>query len=123
MKNDLTERLFNFAIAVIGIIRKFPRSSEYQVISYQLCKSATSSGANYEEALAGSSKQDFIYKTEISLREMKESNYWLRIIKAIEEKDVLSRDSIDELINESSQLSKILASIVINARKGCEGSK
>lgn len=123
MKNDLTERLFNFAITVIGIIRKFPRSSEYQVISYQLCKSATSSGANYEEALAGSSKQDFIYKTEISLREMKESNYWLRIIKAIEEKGVLSRDSIDELINESSQLSKILASIVINARKGCEGSK
>ena len=123
MKNDLTERLFNFAITVIGIIRKFPRSSEYQVISYQLCKSATSSGANYEEALAGSSKQDFIYKTEISLREMKESNYWLRIIKAIEEKDVLSRDSIDELINESSQLSKILASIIINAKKDREGSK
>ena len=123
MKNDLTERLFNFAIAVIGIIRKFPRSSEYQVISYQLCKSATSSGANYEEALAGSSKQDFIYKTEISLREMKESNYWLRIIKAIEEKGVLSRDSIDELINESSQLSKILASIIINAKKDREGSK
>ena len=123
MKNDLTERLFNFAIAVICIIRKFPRSSEYQVISYQLCKSATSSGANYEEALAGSSKQDFIYKTEISLREMKESNYWLRIIKAIEEKGVLSRDSIDELINESSQLSKILASIIINAKKDREGSK
>lgn len=123
MKNDLTERLFNFAIAVIGIIRKFPRSSEYQVISYQLCKSATSSGANYEEALAGSSKQDFIYKTEISLREMKESNYWLRIIKAIEEKGVLSRNSIDELINESSQLSKILASIIINAKKDREGSK
>lgn len=123
MKNDLTERLFNFAVTVIGIIRKFPRSSEYQVISYQLCKSATSSGANYEEALAGSSKQDFIYKTEISLREMKESNYWLRIIRQIgnEEKDMKER--CDKLIDESSQLSKILASIIINAKKGTEGSK
>ena len=98
-------------------------SIRLSLTSYQLCKSATSSGANYEEALAGSSKQDFIYKTEISLREMKESNYWLRIIKAIEEKGVLSRNSIDELINESSQLSKILASIIINAKKDREGSK
>lgn len=97
MKNDFAKRLFDSAIAVIGQVRKFPKSSEYQVIYYQLCKSATSSGANYEEAQAGSSTQDFIYKTEISLRKMKESNYWLRIIKAIEEDGMLSRDSIKHI--------------------------
>lgn len=117
MKNDLATRLFDFAIADIGQVRKYPKSSEYQVISYQLYKSVTSSGANYEEAQAGSSKQDFIYKTEISLREMKESNYWFRIIKAIEEGGVLSRDSIDILIDESEQLEKILASIIVKAKR------
>ena len=30
---------------------------------------------------AGSSKSDFANKVRISLREMRESNYWLRIIK------------------------------------------
>ncbi len=123
MKQDLTERLFNFAVTVIGVIRKLPRSSEYQVISYQLSKSATSSGANYEEALAGSSKQDFIYKTEIALREMKESNYWLRIIRSIGSEENDMKERCDKLIDESSQLSKILASIIINAKKGSERSK
>ena len=123
MKNDLTERLFNFAVAVIDIVRKFPRSSEYQVISYQLCKSATSSGANYEEALAGSSKQDFIYKTEISLREMKESNYWLRIIREIEEESLQGGERLNELIGESEELSKILATIIIRTKENVEASR
>lgn len=60
-------------------------SSELNVIKYQLTKSATSIGANYEEAQAGSSKLDFTNKVRISLREMRESNYWLRILKGINE--------------------------------------
>ncbi|MBO8093605.1 MAG: four helix bundle protein [Prosthecochloris sp.] len=119
MKRDLQQRLFDFAVSVIKTVRLLPRSSEYRVISYQLCKSATSSGANYEEARAASSRPDFIYKTEIALREMKESNYWLRIILAVSH-DVDSDavfDSVNELALESSQLSKILASIIIRAKQ------
>lgn len=62
MKNDLAKRLFGFAVGAINLIRKFPKLPEYQAISYQLCKSATSAGANYEEAQAGSSKQDLSIK-------------------------------------------------------------
>ncbi len=123
MKNDLAKRLFNFAVAIITLIRKFPKSPEYQVISYQLCKSATSSGANYEEAQAGSSKQDFIYKTEISLREMKESNYWLRIIREIEEESLQERERLNELIGESEELSKILATIIVRTKENVEASR
>ncbi len=71
----------------------------------------------------GSSKQDFIYKTEISLREMKESNYWLRIIKEIDEDGMLSGESIDKLISESSQLAKILASIIVKTKRAAEVSR
>ncbi len=52
-----------------------------KIIKYQLAKSSTSAGANYEESQAGSSKADFNNKVRIALREMRESNYWLRIIK------------------------------------------
>ncbi|WP_203532767.1 four helix bundle protein [Draconibacterium halophilum] len=41
-------------------------------MKYQLIKAASSTGANYKEAQAASSKPDFIYKTEISLKEMRE---------------------------------------------------
>ena len=83
-RKDLEDRLFNFAIRTIKFLRTLPAASEYNVIKYQLTKSATSSGANYEEAQAGSSKADFINKVRIALREMRESNYWFRIIKGIE---------------------------------------
>ena len=52
-----------------------PKTSEFNVIRYQLAKSSTSAGANYEESQAGSSKADFNNKVRISLREMRESNY------------------------------------------------
>jgi len=78
--NDLEERLFSFAVRSIKYTRVLSTTPEYSIIKYQLTKSATSSGANYEEAQAGSSKADFTNKVRIALREMRESNYWLRIL-------------------------------------------
>lgn len=82
MNANLNDRLFNFAVRVLKFLKKLPITPEMNVIRYQLAKCSTSSGANYEEAQAGSSKPDFNNKVRISLREMRESNYWLRIIKA-----------------------------------------
>ena len=113
MVNDLQDRLFDFAIRCIKFLRTLPDSTEYRVIRYQLAKSSTSSGSNYEEAQAGSSKADFNNKTRISLREMLESNYWLRIIKGISNKD---NDELLWLIQESKELKNILGSIVQKTR-------
>ena len=116
MNENLTERLFNFAVKVIKLLRKLPRTPEMNVIRYQLAKCSTSSGANYEEAQAGSSKPDFNNKVRISLREMRESNYWLRVIKATLDDNKLDDDLLP-LIDESSQLKKILGSIVTKTNK------
>lgn len=83
-KNDLQRRLFQFAVDIILLIRKLPKGKEYDVINYQLTKASTSSGANYEEAQAAVSRPDFANKISISLREMRESNYWIRMIIAID---------------------------------------
>ncbi len=55
-KNELQKRLFQFALNVIMLIRKLPKGKEYDVMSYQLIKSSTSAGANYEEAQGGDFK-------------------------------------------------------------------
>jgi four helix bundle protein len=113
-KNDLCERLFEFAVRVIEFLKTLPYTPENKTIRTQLSKSGCSSGANYEEAQSGSSKADFANKVRISLREMRESNYWLRIIKrtVIE----VNISELDFLIKESEELKKILGSIVQKSR-------
>jgi four helix bundle protein len=107
--NDLLDRTFNFGVETLKLIRNFPKDSEYNIIRYQLGKSATSVGANYEESQAGSSKADFKNKVRIALKEARESNYWLRIVKALGETNDLK---LDYLLQESKEIKNILASII-----------
>jgi len=107
MDKDLGKRLFDFTVKVIKYCRKLSKTKDHDVIQYQLIKSASSSGANYEEAQSASSRADFKYKIDISLREMRESNYWLRVIKAVDNEE----NELNDLIQESVELKKILGSI------------
>ena len=106
-ENDLSKRLFRFAVDVIKMLRRINGGSDIKIISYQLGKAATSSGANYEEAQGAVSKADFGNKVGISLKEMRESNYWLRILKELFPSD----EVIKRLTSESFELKKILATI------------
>ncbi|MHB8337858.1 MAG: four helix bundle protein [Ignavibacteriaceae bacterium] len=111
---DLENRLFNFSIKTLTLLKKVKFSDVNKVIVNQLAKSSTSSGANYEEAQAGSSKSDFINKVNIALKEMRESNYWLRIIKSIE---ICPSEETEILLKESEELKKILATILIKSKQ------
>ena len=103
--NNLLDRTFKFGVNCIIFLRTLPRDFEYNVIKLQLTKSSTSIGANYEESQAGSSKADFKNKVRISLREARESNYWLRVIKALERSE---NEQLESLIQESKELKNIL---------------
>ena len=111
--NNLLDRTFKFGVNCIIFLRTLPLDFEYNVIKLQLTKSSTSIGANYEESQAGSSKADFKNKVRISLREARESNYWLRVIKALERSE---NEQLESLIQESKELKNILASIINNTK-------
>ena len=113
-KNELQDRLFKFAVDVIKMLRSLKGGNEIKIISNQLGKSATSSGANYEEAQAAVSRADFGYKVGISLKEMRESNYWLRILKEL----FPSNKEIIRLTSESFELKNILGSISLKVSPG-----
>ncbi len=78
---DIQQRIFLFGLSIIRFSEQLPHSQVGKILCNQLVRSGTSIGANMEEVTAASSKQDFIYKATISLREARESNYWLRLIK------------------------------------------
>ena len=115
-QNNLSKRLFTFSVKTIKFLRTLPYETEYKVIRYQLIKSATSSGANYEEAQAESSRADFTNKVRIALREMRESNYWLRLIDRICGSE-LDKNELTVLVNESNKLKYILGAIITKMRK------
>lgn len=108
MDKDLSERLFNFSVDVINFLMEIKNTPEIAIIKYQLAKSSTSSGANYEESQAAFSRADFKYKVNISLREMRQSNYWIRILNKIK---LGNKEVCKYLCEESSELKKILGSI------------
>ncbi len=116
MDNDLAERLFKFAVIVIKFLRNLPNEPEFNNIRFQLSNSSTSSGANYEEAQAAYSKTDFLFKINISLKEMRESNYWLRLIEATFETNGILKNDLTYLIGESSELKNILGKISSSTR-------
>jgi four helix bundle protein len=106
-ERDLQDRLFRFSVCVIKSLRKLEKNAENNVISYQLIKSSTSGGANYEEAQGAVSKADFRNKIGIALKEIRESNYWLRILLETSNEPGLWT----ALEKESEELKKILGSI------------
>ena len=83
------------------------------MIKYQLSKSATSIGANYEESQTAT-YNEFIQRIRISLREANETIYWLKIIDAL---NLGSTENRIKLINEADQIGKILGSIVSKANQ------
>lgn len=77
--DDLAERMLDYAVRVMRLIEALPRSHTGKHVASQLLRAATSAGANYEEARGAESKADFIHKTAISWKEVRESHYWLRL--------------------------------------------
>lgn len=98
----------NFASDVIKFLRLLDDSIEFKIIKNQLIKSVTSAGANYEEAQAASSRADFLNKIKISLKEMRESNYWFKLICLI---NTERKVELEILLKECNELKKILGSI------------
>lgn len=111
---DIRVRTFQFACSIVSFHRGL-RGAERTVraLADQLLHSATSIGANMEEAKAASSRRDFAAKTAIALREARESLYWLRLIRQCQ---LISSADLDGLASEADELVAILTTIVRRAR-------
>ena len=112
-KRDIVKRTYKFALRTIYIASKLPQNALTNRIIGQFVGAGTSMGANTEEASAGFSKSDFTFKMSIASKEAREVNYWLRLIRDSRIiKDRAFMDEIIDAIDESSQLKKMLGSIV-----------
>ena len=112
-KDDLEERLLDFAVRIIKLAKALPNTSIGKHIGGQLIRAGTSAGSNYEEACGAESRADFIHKLGIVLKELKESRFWLRLIQRTE---LISIHRVELLIKESEELCAIIAKSIITAK-------
>jgi len=110
----IKERTYEFAIEIINLVNKLPKNTGGYVLGRQLIRSGTSIGANIEEATAAFSKDDFIFKVSIALKEARETNYWLRLIK---DSGLLKSVDLDSIISEAENIKNILSAIVKTSKE------
>lgn len=78
---DLHERLIDFAVMIIDITDNLKSSKAGNHLSGQIVRSGTSPSLNYSEAQSAESRNDFIHKMSIVLKELRETHSCLKIIQ------------------------------------------
>lgn len=119
---DIGERSFRYAIKAIELYNQLQsqKNSAGWIIGKQYLRSATSIGANIQEAQSGESKADFIHKYSIAQKEARESLYWLKLLKASK---ILDNEDLSYLIKETNEIISIITKIIVNTKKGLKNGK
>ncbi len=103
----LEERLIDFAVIIVSVVEALPNSKAGNHIANQLIRSGTSPAPNYGEAQSAESRKDFIHKMKISLKELRETMVWLKIIAR---KHLSHCEEIPKAIAECNELIAIFVS-------------
>src|SRR3989344_3094353 len=112
-KKQLLKRLLEFSVRIIKLAEKLPKTPAGFAVASQLIKAGTSIGANAEEAQDANSLKDFVHKMGISLRESKETRYWLKVIKLA---TLIEPNYVSLELAECEEIVAILTSSVKSSR-------
>ena len=111
---DLKVRMREFALRIIRLYAKLPKSTEGQVIGKQLLRSGTSVGAHYHEGSRARSTAEFVSKLGGGQQELEETIYWLELLQ---EAEIVKPTLLDGLITECNELQAIFTTCIKNAKK------
>jgi len=106
-----------FAVRVGKVVDALPDGRLARHIAGQLIRSGTSPAPNYEEGCAGESRDDFIHKLSVCLKELRESHVWLKMVVLA---NLLPKKKMGDLVDESGQLCRIIASSIVTAKKNAK---
>ena len=113
MNSPLLDKSLDFATQIVLFYEEFSKAKKDTTIAKQLLRSATSVGANINEAVYGNSKADFISKLHISLKETGESIYWLTLLKRTN----LIEYNFDELLSLAEEIKRMLIASLNTAKE------
>lgn len=118
-EQELKDRLRRFAARIIKMVDSMPHSLSSTAIAKQVVRSGTSPIANYRAACLGKSKKDFLNKLKMVEEEIDETGMWLDLIMECE---ILPRNRVSALYDESQELLKIIISSILTVQNSLNSS-
>jgi len=113
---DLQDRFVDYAVRIIKLSEALPETKAGKHVSSQILRSGTSPAPNYGEAQSAESKADFVHKLKIALKELRETEIWLKIIRKALMIEPASQ--LVPLLQETDELIAILFTSIETAKKG-----
>ena len=108
-KNVIVEKSYVFALRIVKLFRYLSTEKKEYHLSKQVIRSRTSIGANVEEAMAGSSRNDFKAKLDIAHKEARETRFWLKLLR---DSKIIEPNAANSILFDCEELIKILSSIL-----------
>ena len=114
-KYDLEDRLVDFSIRIINVVETLPNTRAGNHIAGQLVRSGTAAAPNYGEAQSAESRKDFIHKMKVALKELRETQIWLKIVQ----RKILTKHkkNLGPLMDECDELVSIFVASIKTAEK------
>jgi four helix bundle protein len=114
-KYDLEERLLDFGAGIISLTRKLNTNYAERHVGNQLLRAGTAPLSHHGEAQGAESPADFIHKMRLALKELRESERWLKLILRA---SLLPKEiDLSVLLNETDQLIRIFVTSIATAEK------
>ena len=116
--NPVLNKSYAFALDTVMLYKFLAENKKEFVLSKQLLRSGTSVGANIREAVDGQSKPDFLSKMNISLKEARESLYWIDLLA---DSNYIDLNQKEKVYKECEELIRMLVSIVKTTKEKIGG--
>ena len=113
--DELANRLLDFAARIGKLADSLPETRLGRHVANQIIRSGTSPAPNYEEGRAAESRRDFVHKLSISLKELRETRYWLQLTVR---SGLIPETKLVDLLDEADQLCRILGQSLATTRNG-----
>jgi four helix bundle protein len=113
-ENIILDKSYKFSLRIVKLYKFLCEDKKEFVLSKQILRSGTSIGANINEAQAAETRNDFIHKLGIAAKEVRETEYWLKLLK---DSEYIDEKSFDSIIQDCGELRKIVNSIILTSKK------
>ena len=113
----INDRLLNFAVRAIRLSQYLRDKRKEYSLANQVLRSGTSIGANFEEACGSITKADYIAKMSISLKEARETLYWIKLFRKVE---LIDENLYQSLYNDCNTIIHILGKTIRTTQKNNE---
>jgi len=113
-KSIIADKSRKFAVRIVNLYKHLCNSKKEFVLSKQVLRSGTSIGANVHEAVQAQSRNDFVSKMNIALKEASETEYWLGLLH---ETEYISDGEYKTIAADCSEINKILISIIKTSKE------